>query len=193
MLHSDSLPTILSVSLSAHGVILLPAPEPSLGYPTSFPGSSCQSVLSAEELVSLEATLIPEMGAKGQMLLSPVFLMDHSWRSFAGASVELQVSTFIAFSFFFCVTGPACSLLLSEITSPVNLLHPCSHSSLYLGEEIVGQMLSWIDRLPTYELAGSCHCRRKAVRQCVSCIIYKAFFLSVGLESNHAFIFNYCS
>lgn len=84
MLHSDSSPTILSVSLSAQGVFLLPVPEPSLGYPTSFPGSS--SVLSAEELVSLEATLIPEMGAKGQMPLSPVSLMDHSWRSFAGLS-----------------------------------------------------------------------------------------------------------
>lgn len=161
MLHSDSSPTILSVSLSAQGVFLLPAPEPSLGYPTSFPGSSCQSVLSVEELVSLEATLIPEMGTKGQMLLSPVFLMDHSWRSFVGTSVELQMSTFIAFSFLFCVIGPACSLLLSEITSPINLLHPRSHSNLYLEEEIVGQTLSWIDRLPTYELAGSCHCRKR--------------------------------
>ena len=43
------------------------------GLPTSFPGSSCQSVLSVEELMSLEATLIPEMGPKGQMLLPPIF------------------------------------------------------------------------------------------------------------------------
>ena len=109
------------------------------------------------------------------------------------ASVELQMSTFIVFSFLFCVTGPACSLLLFEITTPINLLHPCSHASLYLEEETVGQTLSWIDRLPTYELAGSCHCHRKAIRQCVSRTIYKAFFLSVGLESNHVFMFNYCS
>ena len=43
------------------------------GLPTSFPGSSCQSVLSVEELMSLEASLIPEMGPKGQMLLPPIF------------------------------------------------------------------------------------------------------------------------
>ena len=110
--------------------------------------------------------------------------MDNPWRTFAGASVELQISTFNAFSFLFCVTGLACSLLLSEITSPINLLHSCSHSNLYLEEEIVGQKLSWIDRLTTYELAGSCHCLREAIRQCGSCTIYKAFLLSVGLESN---------
>lgn len=89
--------------------------------------------------MSLEATLIQEMGAKGQMLLTPVFQMDHSWRSSACASVELLMHTFIAF--LSCVTGPACSLLLPEITSQINLLHPSSHSKLYLGEEIVGQKL----------------------------------------------------
>lgn len=102
MLHSDSLPTILSVSLSAHGVILLPAPEPSLGYPTRFPGSSCQSVLSAEELVSLEATLIPEMGAKGQMLLSPVFLMDHSLEVFCGRLSGIASIHFHCFFLLLC-------------------------------------------------------------------------------------------
>ena len=97
--------------------------------------------LSVEELMSLEAALIQEMGAKGQMLLPPVFQIDHPWRSSACASVELLMHTFIAFSFLSCVTGPACSLLLPEITSQINLLHPSSHSKLYLGEEIAGQKL----------------------------------------------------